>query len=138
MATTPVSVKQRPPPRTVSSDPWQAFRSEMDRLLDRFTGGFGPPSATMPELESKLIAHRNKILGLWAAERMGMMGEVAVEYALGLVGTAGDVNRDDTAFAKKICKDMRARGYPIAEGDVGRQLMACADQARTELHDPKS
>jgi hypothetical protein len=90
------------------------------------------------ELNSKLIAHRNKILGLWAAERMGMMGEVAIEYALGLVGTVGDGNRDDTALVKKVCKDMRARGYPIAEGDVGRQLAACADQTQTELHDPKS
>jgi len=94
-------------------------------------------SCTTPELESKLIAHRNKILGVWAAERMGMMGEVAVEYALGLVGTAAK-DRDDTALVKKICADMRARGYPIAENDVGRQLAACADQARAELHDPKS
>ena len=44
MATTPVSVKQAPLPRTASSDPWQAFRGEMDRLFDRFTGGFGFPS----------------------------------------------------------------------------------------------
>lgn len=46
MATTPVSVKQTPStPRTVGSDPWQAFRTEMDRLFDRFSGGFvGFPS----------------------------------------------------------------------------------------------
>jgi hypothetical protein len=95
-------------------------------------------SRTPPELDSKLIAHRNKILGLWAAERMGMMGEVAVEYALELVGTRASKRRDDTALVKKICRDMRARGYPIAEGDVGRQLAACAGQARAELHGPKS
>jgi hypothetical protein len=95
-------------------------------------------SRTPSERDSKLIAHRNKILGLWAAERMGMMGEVAVEYALGLVGAAADRNRDDTALVKKICADMRDRGYPIAERDVGRQLAACAVQARAELHEPKS
>jgi HSP20 family protein len=44
MATTPASVKQTLLPRTVSSDPWRAFRTEMDRLFDRFTGGFGFPS----------------------------------------------------------------------------------------------
>ncbi|HKF73721.1 MAG TPA: Hsp20/alpha crystallin family protein [Stellaceae bacterium] len=45
MATTPVSVKQAPTLRTVGSDPWQAFRGEMDRLFDRFAGGFfGFPS----------------------------------------------------------------------------------------------
>ena len=45
MATTPVSVKQTPMLRTVTTDPWQAFRGEMDRLFDRFGGGFfGFPS----------------------------------------------------------------------------------------------
>jgi len=42
--TTPVTVKQTPLPRTVGADPWQAFRTEMDRLFDRFAGGFGFPS----------------------------------------------------------------------------------------------
>ena len=95
-------------------------------------------SQTPPELDSELIAHRNKIMGLWAAERMGMMGEVAVEYALELLGTRASKHRDDTALVKKICKDMRARGYPIAESDVGRQLAACADRAGNELYGPKS
>jgi len=94
----------------------------------------GRASRTAPELDSKLVAHRNKLLGLWAAERMGMMGEIAAEYALGLVGTAADKHRDDTALVKKICEDMRARGYPIAERDVGRQLAACAGKARAELY----
>ncbi len=45
MATTPVPVKQASTPRTVGPDPWQAFRTEMDRLFDRFSGGFlGFPS----------------------------------------------------------------------------------------------
>ncbi len=41
MATTPVEVKKTPPARTAVPDVWQAFRSDMDRLFDRFTGGFG-------------------------------------------------------------------------------------------------
>jgi hypothetical protein len=97
----------------------------------------GRVSGTPPELESKLIAHRNKILGLWAAERMGMMGEVAADYALGLVAT-GDKNPDDRVLVKKVCADMRARGYPISSRDVGRQLEACSHQARAELHDSSS
>ena len=42
MAVTPVEVKKSPAPRA-SADPWQGFRSEMDRLFDRFSG-FGLPS----------------------------------------------------------------------------------------------
>jgi HSP20 family protein len=39
MADTPVAVKKGPlptPARSAVSDPWQSFRSEMDRLFDRF------------------------------------------------------------------------------------------------------
>jgi len=40
MAQTPVEVRRGPP----AVDPWNAFRTEMDRLFDRFTSGFGFPS----------------------------------------------------------------------------------------------
>jgi HSP20 family protein len=44
MAPTPVSVKKTAP--APMPDPWRSFRSEMDRLFDRFGGGcgFGVPS----------------------------------------------------------------------------------------------
>lgn len=55
MAVTPVDVKKTPAPRPVT-DPAQSFRTEMDRLFDRF-GGFGWPSMRrmfdlMPTTES--------------------------------------------------------------------------------------
>ena len=43
MATTPVEVKKTPPAPPVP-DVWKSFRTEMDRLMDRFAGGFGMPS----------------------------------------------------------------------------------------------
>jgi HSP20 family protein len=42
MAQTPVEVKRTPPARV--PDSWQSFRNEMDRLFDRFGGGFGLPA----------------------------------------------------------------------------------------------
>jgi HSP20 family protein len=42
MAQTPVEVKKTTPART--PDAWRSFRSEMDRLFDRFGGGFGFPA----------------------------------------------------------------------------------------------
>src|SRR5271166_2966910 len=46
MADVPVEVKKTAPPaQTTLPDVWQSFRSEMDRLFDRFGGsGFGFPS----------------------------------------------------------------------------------------------
>jgi HSP20 family protein len=44
MAEVPVEVKKATPAPTNASDVWQSFRSEMDRLFDRFGRGFGLPS----------------------------------------------------------------------------------------------
>ena len=39
-----VLVKKAAPPRAATPDIWRSFRSEMDRLFDRFGDGFGWPS----------------------------------------------------------------------------------------------
>ena len=44
MADVPVEVKKAAPTETTTPDVWRSFRSEMDRLFDRFAGGFGFPS----------------------------------------------------------------------------------------------
>lgn len=45
MASTPVEVKKTAPaPALTTPDAWRSFRTEMDRLFDRFSGGFGMPS----------------------------------------------------------------------------------------------
>lgn len=44
MATTPVEVKKTPPAQASAPDAWRSFRTEMDRLFDRFAGGWGMPS----------------------------------------------------------------------------------------------
>jgi len=43
MATTPVEVRKTAP-APATPDAWRSFRTEMDRLMDRFAGGFGLPS----------------------------------------------------------------------------------------------
>jgi HSP20 family protein len=43
MGAAPVEVKKTPIPAQ-APDVWQSFRTEMDRLFDRFAGGFGLPS----------------------------------------------------------------------------------------------
>jgi HSP20 family protein len=44
MATTPVAVKKTTAPVPAVPDVFRSFRTEMDRLMDRFAGGFGMPS----------------------------------------------------------------------------------------------
>ena len=44
MANTPVEVKKTAPAAASAPDTWRSFRTEMDRLFDRFAGGWGMPS----------------------------------------------------------------------------------------------
>jgi hypothetical protein len=44
MASTPVEVKKATPVPTPVPDVWRSFRTEMDRLFDRFSGAFDMPS----------------------------------------------------------------------------------------------
>ena len=44
MANTPVEVKKTAPAAANAPDTWRSFRTEMDRLFDRFAGGWGMPS----------------------------------------------------------------------------------------------
>jgi len=51
MTQTPVDVKQAQPATRSVTDPWLAFRTDMDRLFDRFTSGIGfPPLRRMFDL----------------------------------------------------------------------------------------
>src|SRR5262249_22992231 len=106
------------------------------RPMSIFCGG---KTDLKPERESKLIAHRNKLLGLWAAERMGMLGEGAVDYALELAAIEPSKTRNGAALDKTVCGAMSARAYPFSEGAAARQLAACASEARaTSPQGPKS
>jgi HSP20 family protein len=44
MANTPIEVKKATPAPVPTTDPWRSFRSEMDRLFDRFSSAFHMPS----------------------------------------------------------------------------------------------
>ena len=44
MANSPVEVKQTAPASSGATDSWRSFRTEMDRVFDRFAGGWGMPS----------------------------------------------------------------------------------------------
>jgi HSP20 family protein len=44
MANAPVEVRKAAPAAANAPDAWRSFRTEMDRLFDRFAGGWGMPS----------------------------------------------------------------------------------------------
>jgi HSP20 family protein len=115
MATTPVSVKQMPPPRTVGSDPWQAFRTEMDRLFDRFSGGFGFGFPSMRRLFD--------VEPLWRDDALP-----------GMTLPAMDVSEDQKAF--KITAELPGMSEKDIEVIVTGDLIVLKGEKRQE-HEEK-
>ncbi len=74
------------------------------------------------ELRFKAMARRNKLLGLWAAERLGKSGAEADAYAKSVV-MADFQEAGDEDVLRKVRGDLEAAGMTGAETQV-RSIMS--------------
>jgi hypothetical protein len=74
------------------------------------------------ELRFKAEARRNKLLGIWAAELMGLGADEAKAYAAEVVAADFEEAGDEDVF-RKVSADIRAKGLAIGD-DTVRQKMA--------------
>jgi hypothetical protein len=74
------------------------------------------------ELRFKAEARRNRLLGLWAAEHMGLSDEHAKEYAGEVVASDFEEAGDEDVF-RKVSADLKAKGASVSD-DMIRQKMA--------------
>lgn len=94
--------------------------------FDKREEGFEQQFAHDEELKFKATARRNKMLGLWAAEKLGLSGAEAESYAKSvmLVDFEGDHN-----VTRKICEDFDAKSVDQSDHQISRtmnELMAKA------------
>ena len=95
--------------------------------FDKREEGFEQQFAHDEELRFKATARRNKLLGHWAAEKLGLTGPEADSYALSLVMSDVEVGSHDVAT--KIRKDFETKGIAQSDHQIGRamtELMAKA------------
>lgn len=87
------------------------------------------------EARFKATVRRNKLLGLWAAEKLGLTGEKATEYAASVVRADFELPGDEDVVAK-LRADFDAAGVAQSDHQIQRALsdfMAVAvEQMRTE------
>ena len=87
------------------------------------------------ELRFKANARRNKLLGLWAAEKLGKTGEAAATYATEVVKADFEAPGDEDVF-RKVRGDFDKAGVAVTDHQIQRQmteLMATAvDQVKSE------
>lgn len=74
------------------------------------------------EQQFKAEARRNKLLGIWAAELLGLVGDEAKAYAAEVVAADFEEAGDEDVF-RKISGDLKAKNIAVGE-DVIRQKMA--------------
>ena len=72
------------------------------------------------ELRFKATARRNKLIGLWAAEKLGLSGDAAEQYARDLV--VGDFARRDPELLAKLLHDFDAHGITVSEHQVRKEV----------------
>ena len=99
----------------------------MSNMKDR-EKGFERKFAFDEELRFKATARRNKLLGLWAAEKLGKTGADAEAYAREVVDSDIEEAGDHDVF-RKVKADFDAAGVPLSEHQIRRtmdDLMAVA------------
>jgi len=96
--------------------------------FDKRQEGFEKKFALDEEQKFKAEARRNKLLGLWAAEKLGLTGDAATAYSKEVVA-ADFEEAGDEDVQNKVVKDFAAKGVAIATAEVRAkmdELMAAA------------
>jgi hypothetical protein len=94
--------------------------------------GFERKFAHDSELEFKAMARRNKLLGLWAAEKMGLKAADAEAYAKEVVQSDFEEAGDHDVM-RKVMADLKAKGVTQSEHQIRREMDALLVTAREQV-----
>src|ERR1700751_4070601 len=89
--------------------------------FDKREEAFEQQFAHDEELRFKATARRNKMLGLWAAEKLGLSGAEAENYAKSIVMVDFEENGDHDVM-RKIRNDFDAKGVAQSDHQIGRVM----------------
>jgi len=96
--------------------------------FDKREEGFEKRFAVDEELKFKANARRNKLLGLWAAEKLGLSGAEAEAYAKAVVMADFEEAGDDDVF-RKVRKDFDEKGVKESDHQIRRTMDELMAQA---------
>ena len=100
--------------------------------FDRRQEGFESKFAHDEELRFKAVARRNKLLGLWAAEKLGLDAAKAQDYAKEVVRAAFAEPGDEDVF-RKIRKDFDDAGVTQSDHHIRRTMDELLHQAVEQI-----
>ena len=85
--------------------------------FDKREDGFEKKFALDEEQKFKAEARRNRLLGLWAAEKLAMSADAAAAYAKEVVA-ADFEEAGDGDVVRKVMADLGAKGVAITEAQL--------------------
>lgn len=100
--------------------------------FDKREEGFEKKFAHDEELRFKANARRNKMLGLWAAEKLGLKGTEADVYAKEVVMSDFEEAGDHDVF-RKVRKDFDAKNVALSDQELRRAMNDFMDQAIAQI-----
>jgi len=89
--------------------------------FDKRREGYESKFAHDQDLKFKATARRNKLIGLWAAEKMGLTGTAADDYAKEVVKADFEEAGEEDVF-RKIRRDFDAKKLNISDHQIRREM----------------
>ncbi len=100
--------------------------------FDQREEGFEKKFALDEEQKFKAEARRNRLLGLWAAEKLGMTGDAANAYAKEVVAAEFE-EAGDAAVVRKLLHDLTAKGIDVSEQAIRTRMTELMAVAAAEV-----
>src|SRR6187399_1816952 len=100
--------------------------------FDKREEGFEKKFAVDEELKFKANARRNRLLGLWAAGKLGLSGAEADAYAKDVVAADFEEAGEEDVF-RKIRQDLDAKGVTESEQQIRRVMSELMAKAVLEI-----
>jgi hypothetical protein len=100
--------------------------------FDKREEGFEKKFAHDEELRFKAEVRRNKLLGMWAAEKLGLSGEAANDYAKTVVA-ADFEEAGDSDVVRKVMDDLARQGIAITEQELRMKMDELMAQAIAQV-----
>jgi len=80
----------------------------------------------------RALARRNKVLGQWAAEQLGLSGQDASAY-MEEIRKSIVVAQGDEQMVRKLSHDFESAGIPLPEGEIRERMNELLAQAITQI-----
>ena len=100
--------------------------------FDKRQEGFEKKFAHDEELRFKATARRNRLLGQWAAEKLGLSGDEAAAYAKEVVMSDFDEAGDEDVF-RKVRADFDAKSVAQSDHQIRRTMTDLMETAIAEI-----